>query len=96
MTYFIVMCDYPAQRARQALVDPELTRRNIIDRIASADFGFENVLWVHEIKPDGSWEDVTSEIVAEAFGEHDDSDAVDHQANRFDFKRDELKHMERV
>jgi len=62
MSYFICMIDYG--RSREAVVDPEMTRRNVIERIASGEY--ENVLWVHEILTDGTWADLTEEVLAEA------------------------------
>jgi hypothetical protein len=37
MQYFVVMIDY-GHRGREAIVDPEITRREVISRIASGEY----------------------------------------------------------
>jgi hypothetical protein len=37
MQYFIVMIDY-GRRGREAIVDPEITRREVISRISSGEY----------------------------------------------------------
>jgi hypothetical protein len=37
MQYFVVMIDY-GRRGREAIVDPEITRREVISRIASGEY----------------------------------------------------------
>ena len=46
MQYFVVMIDY-GRRGREAVVDPEITRREVIARVASGEYG--NVSFIHEI-----------------------------------------------
>jgi hypothetical protein len=55
MQYFVVMIDY-GRRGREAVVDPEVTRREVIARIASG--AYTNISFIHEIV-DCSVEDVT-------------------------------------
>ena len=62
MQYFVVMIDY-GRRGREAIVDPEITRREVISRIASGEYA--NISFIHEIA-DRSVEDVTEDILAEA------------------------------
>ena len=62
MQYFVVMIDY-GRRGREAIVDPEITRREVISRIASGEYS--NISFIHEIA-DGAVEDITEEILAEA------------------------------
>ena len=48
MQYFVVMIDY-GRRGREAVVDPEITRREVISRIASGEY--KNVSFIDEITP---------------------------------------------
>lgn len=61
-SYFVVMIDY-GRRGREAVVDPEMTRRSVVDRIKSREFDrIAFIHWVH----DGIAEDVTNELLNEA------------------------------
>src|SRR5262249_50095721 len=62
MQYFVVMIDY-GRRGREAIVDPEITRREVISRIASGEY--RNICFIHEIA-DSSVADLTEELLAEA------------------------------
>ena len=62
MQYFVVMIDY-GRRGREAIVDPEITRREVISRVASGEY--RNISFIHEIA-DYAVEDITAEILAEA------------------------------
>ena len=62
MQYFVVMIDY-GRRGREAIVDPEITRREVISRIASGEY--KNISFIHEIA-DCSVEDITADILGEA------------------------------
>jgi len=88
MQYFVVMIDY-GRRGREAIVDPEITRREIISRIASGEY--TNISFVHEIA-DHSVEDITEEILAEAALPEISGSAAGLQASRFDHVRDLRKH----
>jgi hypothetical protein len=96
MQYFVVMIDY-GRRGREAIVDPEITRREVVSRVASGEYN--NISFIHEIA-DGLAEDITAEILAEA-GLPEialteiPATAADLQAERFDHERDLRKH-ERV
>ena len=88
MQYFVVMIDY-GRRGREAVVDPEITRREVVSRIASGEY--RNISFIHEIA--GSMvEDVTADILAEAALPEVEADAADLQASRFDHARDLRKH----
>lgn len=63
MEYFVVMIDY-GRRGREAIVDPEITRRGVIERIASGEYRSE-IAFIHRIR-DCTVEDVTAELTAEA------------------------------
>jgi hypothetical protein len=88
MQYFVVMIDY-GRRGREAVVDPEVTRREVVSRIASGEY--RNISFIHEIA--GSMvEDVTADILAEAILPEVETEDDDLQALRFDHLRDLRKH----
>jgi hypothetical protein len=91
MQYFVVMIDY-GRRGREAIVDPEVTRREVVSRIASGEY--RNISFIHEIA-DTCVNDITAEILAEAALPDIADTGTDIQANRFDHARDLRKH-ERV
>ena len=88
MQYFVVMIDY-GRRGREAVVDPEVTRREVISRIASGEY--RNVSFIHEIA-ENSVEDVTEAILSEAALPQIPPEDVDLQASRLDHVRDLRKH----
>jgi hypothetical protein len=88
MQYFVVMIDYGC-RGREAVVDPEVTRREVVARIASGEY--KNISFIHEIV-DRSAEDVTEELLAEAALPEVTIDGGDPQADRFDHARGLRKH----
>jgi len=88
MQYFVVMIDY-GRRGREAVVDPEVTRREVVARVASGEY--RNISFIHEIA-DRSVDDVTEEILAEAALPEVAVDCTDREADRFDHDRDLRKH----
>lgn len=88
MQYFVVMIDY-GRRGREAIVDPEITRREVISRIASGEY--RNISFIHEIA-DCSVEDITDEILSEAALPDIGTTGADLQASQFDHIRDLRKH----
>lgn len=88
MQYFVVMIDY-GRRGREAIVDPEITRREVIARICSGEY--RNISFIHEISGP-SVEDVTADILSEARLPEVEPEEVDLQAARFDHMRDLRKH----
>ena len=88
MRYFVVMIDY-GRRGREAVVDPEMTRREVIARITSGEYS--NISFIHEVV-DRSVDDVTEDILGEAALPGLIPDAAELQANRFDHARDHRKH----
>ena len=88
MQYFVVMIDY-GRRGREAVVDPEITRREVIFRIASGEY--QNVSFIHEIA-ENSVEDVTEAILTEAALPQIPPDDIDLQAASLDHARDLRKH----
>ena len=87
MQYFVVMIDY-GRRGREAVVDPEITRREVVSRIASGEY--RNISFIHEVA-DCAVEDVTADILSEAVPDVDTSGS-DLQAEQFDHVRDLRKH----
>lgn len=88
MQYFVVMIDY-GRRGREAVVDPEMTRREVVSRVASGEYS--NISFIHEIA-DQSVGDVTADILAEAAVPELPPDRADLQAGRCDHARDLRKH----
>jgi hypothetical protein len=87
MQYFVVMIDY-GRRGREAIVDPEVTRREVVSRVASGEY--RNISFIHEIA-DSTVEDITEDILAEAALPQIADPGADLQA-RFDHLRDLRKH----
>lgn len=88
MQYFVVMIDY-GRRGREAVVDPEMTRRDVVARIASGEYS--NISFIHEVV-DRSVEDVTTDILSEAALPEIEQNEADLQAAKFDYLRDLRKH----
>ena len=88
MQYFVVMIDY-GRGGREAVVDPEVTRREVVARVASGEY--KNISFIHEVA-DRSVDDVTDEILAEAALPEVASSEADLQSSRFDHARDLRKH----
>ncbi|WFU35618.1 hypothetical protein QA635_14905 [Bradyrhizobium brasilense] len=88
MQYFVVMIDY-GRRGREAIVDPEMTRRDVVSRIASGEYA--NISFIHEIA-ERSVEDVTDDLLAEAALPELPVTGANVQANMLDHARDLRKH----
>jgi hypothetical protein len=88
MQYFVVMIDY-GRRGREAIVDPEVTRREVVARVVSGEYS--NICFIHEIA-DVAVDDVTEEILAEAALPEIPITGTELQACRFDHARDLAKH----
>lgn len=88
MQYFVVMIDY-GRRGREAIVDPEITRREIVARVTSGEY--QNISFIHEIA-DSTVQDITSDILSEAAIPQVEADEIDLQAARFDHLHDLRKH----
>lgn len=58
-SYFVVAIDY-GRRGVEAIVDPEITRSEVISRIKSGEY--QNIAFIHSIA-DGLVEDVTDELL---------------------------------
>jgi hypothetical protein len=88
LQYFVVMIDY-GRRGREAVVDPEITRREVISRVASGEY--RNISFIHEVA-DASVEDVTADILSEAALPDIAPADADLRASDFDHARDLRKH----
>jgi hypothetical protein len=88
MQYFVVMIDY-GRRGREAIVDPEITRREVVARVTSGEYN--NISFIHEIVGP-TVQDITSDILSEAALPEVEADEIDLQAARFDYMRDLRKH----
>ena len=84
MQYFVVMIDY-GRRGREAIVDPEITRREVVSRVASGEY--RNISFIHEIA-NCSVEDITAEILSEAALPDIGASGADLQAGYYDHIRD--------
>ena len=87
MKYFVVMIDY-GRRGREAIVDPEITRREVISRVASGEY--KNISFIHEVD-DYRVDDITAGILAEAVLPEIPAE-IDLQASIFDHAYDLRKH----
>jgi hypothetical protein len=88
MQYFVVMIDY-GRRGREAIVDPEITRREVVSRIVSGEY--KNICFIREIGG-SSVEDITADILCEAALPDVGTTSADLQAGQFDHLRDLRKH----
>jgi len=88
MQYFVVMIDY-GRRGREAIVDPEITRREVISRVISGES--KNIRFIHAIA-DSAVDDITAEILAEAALPEIGIAGAELQASDFDHARDLRKH----
>ena len=88
MQYFVVMIDY-GRRGREAIVDPEITRREVVARVTSGEYS--NISFIPEIV-DAAVRDITSDILSEAALPEVEGDEIDLQALRFDHLHDLRKH----
>ena len=61
-SYYVVMIDF-GKRGLEAIVDPEITRREVVSRLKSGEY--KNVAFIHRIE-DGLVEDVTGELIEAA------------------------------
>ena len=84
MQYFVVMIDY-GRHGREAIVDPEITRREVVARVVSGEY--KNISFIHEVAG-SEVEDITADIIAEAQLPEIDAGGIDLQAARLDHLRD--------
>ena len=63
MYYFVTMINY-GRRGQEAIVDPEITRREVVSRIRSGEY--KDIAFIHLITMNDVPQDVTAELMAEA------------------------------
>lgn len=86
--YFTVMIQYG--RHRQAVVEPELTRANIVQRIRSSEYPADSISFIHHVVPGEIPADVTDELIRESQLEFDGTVVycrADRVANAWDHHR---------
>lgn len=59
-SYYVVMIDY-GRRGLEAIVQPEITRREVIARIKSHEY--QNIVFIHHVDGVMDATDVTSELI---------------------------------
>ena len=94
-SYYVVMIDH-GRRGLEAVVQPEITRREVIARIASGEYKRDEIEFIHFI--DGPFvEDVTEDLI-EAAAIESRNDRIlsgeDLAAVQADHERDLRKHSE--
>ena len=62
-TYFVVMIDH-GRRGREAVVDPEITRNEVIARLQSGEY--TDVLFIQLVAPGEVPRDVTDDLIGAA------------------------------
>lgn len=92
-SYFVVMEDH-GKLGLEAIVQPEITGREVVDRIKNGDY--KNIVFIHHV--DGlQVEDITDDLIrqahAELHGPTDDDLIADRLAARWDSQRDLRKEM---
>lgn len=107
-SYFVVMLSYPARYSdgirisvagREAIVDPEITRNEVISRVRSGEYAADEIVFIHYVTMNEVPQDVTEELKHCAkWGDHEERtfnrpDALDAQAAAFDHARDLRKHQ---
>ena len=82
-SYFVVAIDY-GRRGIEAIVDPEITRREVVFRIRTGEY--KDVSFIHHIH-DGICEVVTDELIAEAALPEENVREIDLKVLRWDHRR---------
>lgn len=88
-SYFVVMQDY-GRRGREAIVDPEMTRRDVVACIKSGEY--RDISFIHEITMNETPRDVTAELIAEAGLPEIEPHIESRQAAMWDYARGLRKH----
>ena len=92
MNYFVVMIDY-GRSGRESIVDPEITRREVLSRLRSGEYDRDRIAFIHFIQSGELPVDCTEELLSEALeGLSIEAPEIDRQAARFDHQRDLMKH----
>ncbi len=62
-SYFVTMIDY-GRRGCEAIVDPELTYRDVVERVRSGEY--RNIRFIHHIQMNETPDDVTAAVLQDA------------------------------
>lgn len=94
MNYFVIMIDY-GRRGREAIVDPEMTKANVISRIRSGEYAPDRIIFAHEVIDFGDGHihtsDVKDELIEAAGHVEVEPEVIDRQAMAWDRRRDLAK-----
>lgn len=90
-SYFVVMEDF-GRNGREACVNPETTRRAVVDNIKTGQYG--TIAFIHHIH-DGTQEDVTNELLAEA-GFFETADAPLTGQDLIEWRNDHARDLRKV
>lgn len=63
-SYFVVLMDL-GRLGREAVVDPEITRREVVARILTREYAPERIVFIHHVTDEGVT-DVTFDVIADA------------------------------
>lgn len=63
--YYVVMLEY-GRRGRESIVDPEVTRREVVSRIRSGEYPRDTISFIHHVTMNDVPADVTAELIDEA------------------------------
>lgn len=89
--YYVVMMNH-GRRGQEAIVDPEITRREVVRRILTFEYDPEAVSFIHHVSSAGV-EDVTFAIMSDcARAALEEVQPIDRQAAEWDHQRDLRKH----
>lgn len=98
-SYFVVAINYPRTAKRpaevEAVVNPEITRREVIARIRSGEYDRERIVFIHEINDFGYGNilgtNVKDELIEAAGLPEENIVPLDRQALHWDHRRDLAK-----
>ncbi len=93
LSYFVICADY-GRDGREAIVDPEMTRRGAVEKVAEILGDGNGIAFAHLITMNDVPQDVREDLINEANAGRtfDRPDAADALAARFDHARDYRKH----
>lgn len=93
-SYYVICADY-GRNGREAIVNPEMTRRGAAEKVREILGDGNEIAYAHFITMNEVPDDVKDALIDEAMGglrTFDRPDAIDAQAARFDHARDLRKH----
>ncbi|WNV09989.1 hypothetical protein [Tardiphaga sp. 709] len=90
-TYYVAMLDY-GRRGREAIVDPNESRQNIIDKVKSGEIDRDKLIFIHEVTMGNLPVDVTEDVLAAA-GTAELEAREQYRNWRWDHERDHHKNL---